>query len=184
MDKFELGDLRSFCLCELQDKFYYLSCSVLKNENYMPKSVRVNLWKLLKHSITLNSKFDNNEVRQQIDDLYKSTPTSLSINSKQNLLQIILPMHNYLKNYAKENFTNSKIYDNFTDNGYIKSEIKTLLSQAGAHSFVSYIRPITEKIWVESELSFEEFISKLPNELNDPTIYDFRCCPKPEINDE
>ena len=46
MDKFELNDIRSFCLCEVRDNFYYRT--ILKGEGYIPKYVRVYLWKILK----------------------------------------------------------------------------------------------------------------------------------------
>jgi hypothetical protein len=181
MDKFELNDIRSFCLCEIRDNFYYRT--ILKGEGYIPKYVRVYLWKILKASEILKL-CPNENVREWMDELYVSSPTSLTLEKRQSLAELILPLHKSLKKYTQKHYNNSKVYDNLTTNGMLKDEISQALRQAGAHSWLSYISPVTEKIWVQSELSFDDFLERLPNELKDPNIWNFSTCSKPLICEE
>lgn len=176
--EFKLWDLREFCLCRLTDHAQYIQN--LKRDGYLPKDIRTYFWQILQYGEILLGQNNKSLIR----DLYTSSPITITNQQKEEILEITTTISKYLIGFTKENFNNSKIYDNLTINGKLKDEIGRVIRQAGAHSHTSYISPVTEKLWVQGDITFDEFIEKLPTELQSYEIWNFSNAPKPNIKDE
>ena len=186
MDRFELDnldDIRRFCLCELkpygEDHFERDGTS-----GYIPKYRRVYFWKILKAGVLLS--YDQTTMKtlnQCINDLYTSTPYSLLPHQQQTILELAKPIRSFLRDYTKEHFSNSIAYDKLTVNGHLKDDIHQLLKQSGAHSWTAYLSPVTEKIWVEGDITADDFLNNLPAEFRNFS-WDFRTASMPKIHDE
>lgn len=168
--QYKLEDVRSFCLCDLKSGYDVL----LKREGYIPKWYRVYYWKVL----TLGEMLMGQDNKNHLLKLSSSTPTSLTLEERLDILKILTPIEKHLVNYAKENFKNSVAYDKLSVNGEIKREI---LMKTGAHSWTSRITPVTEKIWVRGEGTFDDFISTLPEDMRVREWWDYETVPNSVI---
>lgn len=194
MDLFKLDDLRTFCLCDLSYSKHSSHVSRFKWDSYtfpeegaispfIPKYVRVYFWKIMT-AYTMVVDSSNETINKCIEDLRVSTSTSLTVQQRLVILEQANPIYKFMTKYTKDNFRNSTIYDKLTLDGWIKAEICESIGRAGGHSWVSYILPVTEKVWVNGEMSFDDFINRLPEELRDYKIWDYTMCHQPEIRDE
>ena len=178
MDKFELTDIKEFCLCYLN----YDMKETFLNKQYVTISSRVFVWKILMCNKALN--LIDIDSDNYIEELEKSTPYSMKLDRRIEIWNFILPIYKKLKEYILLNFKATDLYLRLSNNGYIKEEIYDILKNSGAHSWTAYISPVTDKFWIEADFTFDEFI----NRINDKGIpnewWDFHQCRKPQICDE
>jgi uncharacterized protein (UPF0147 family) len=164
MDKFEL-DIKKFCLCHLD---YYVKDEFL-NDKYVPIRSRTFVWKVLMCNKIL--KFVNtDDCNKYIEELEKSSPVNMSIESRHEIWNVIQPIYKKLKAYSSLNFKPTDLYISMSNNGYVKEEISNMLNKSGAHSWTSYISPITEKFWIACDFPFSEFIERI-KEYGIPEIW-------------
>lgn len=181
-----IDDVRCFCLCSLS-QVGNLKLSI--QEDYIPKYIRIYFWKLFESYKILTSDHESyKDIRQY---LRNSTATSLTPEQRQKITNVSGPIYDFLTKYTKENFKNSELCDEFTDKGRLKPEICKIILSAGIHSFASFISPVTEKIWVEGGLEFDDFINNLQTSVSKANlnicvkqIWDFHRAVKPIIYDQ
>ena len=178
MDKFILTDLREFCLCNLDYDMKY----IFLNDEYVSKSARVFVWKILMYNKALN--LVNIDCNGYIDELEKSTPYNISLDSRIKIWTTIQPIYKKLKEYSLLHFKPTDLYITMSNNGYIKEEIKEILKKSGAHSWTGYILPITEKFWIGSDCTFTEFCDRIYDCNIPKEWWDFHQNKKPKICDE
>ncbi len=178
MNKFVLNDIREFCLCHLERPTIGEKCE------YIPIYYRVFVWKVLKCNSLLHL------VDLEFDKYMEELQTrKISAERFYEIWHLTKPIYNKLIEYSSVNFVPSLLYSTLTSNGEVKEEIKKILLKAGAHSWVCYITPITEKFWVEGDMTFDEFYHNcsllFTSEINVPKEWwDFHQKKRPEIRDE
>lgn len=177
-----LNDIREFCLCQLNDDLNYSVKNSFFNDTYVSIHPRMFIWKILLSNKILN--LINVDADKYINLLQKSTPYNISFEQRNEIWNFMLPIYKKLKEYSSLNFKATDVYLTMSNNGNIKEEIYNILRKSGAHSWVSYITPVTEKFWVEGDFTFLEFVERI-DEMNIPKEWwDFHQKKAPQICDE
>ena len=178
----DLNDIREFCLCHLNGDLNNSVKNSFFNDTYVSIHPRMFIWKILMCNEILN--LINFDANKYIDVLQKSTPYNMSHEQRNEIWNFMLPIYIKLKEYSSSNFKPTDIYLTMSNDGHIKEKIVNILRKSGAHSWVAYITPITEKFWVECDFTFSEFAERI-SETNIPKEWwDFHQKKAPQICDE
>ena len=121
---------------------------------------------------------------QYVNELQKSTATSISVERRIDIWNFMLPIYEKLKEYSSLNFKQTDLYLTMTNNGFVKEEISNMIKKSGAHSWMAYLTPITEKFWIEGDFTFNEFLKRI-HDTNIPNEWwDFHEKKRPKLCDE
>lgn len=173
MNKFVLNDIREFCLCSLHDTAFFTNYTT----EYIPTYYRVFLWKILKCNNILNLTDVN------VDAYMEELQKKISLKKLQEIIKIVLPIYQQLKEYTLIHFQPTSLYLTLTENGELKEEIANAFKKAGLHSWGCYLSPVTEKIWVAGDFTVSEFYDRISIDIP-KEWYDFHQRPTPQIRDE
>lgn len=191
MNKLSLIDydeIKEYCLDNIINGFSVEDIKIFAtSKEYVPITFRLNICKILICCKLLNlvDLINSKQLDEYLSELKRSSPVSMFIEKRKEIYEFTLPLIKRLIEYSNNHFQPTELFLTMAGkDGFVKQEIVEVLSQVGAHSWASQIRPSECKFYVWANMSYNEFENRLPEYLKNKNWWNFTECQSPIIWEE